>query len=769
MGVHREGMRFDLGVLALLAVAVAALACSPGGGSGPVVGGQTGDPGVVDFDSIDPGTPQQPGGGGVGGACPGVVGVAKPDWFGKQQRFQREKLDDAHVALFDEARGLAILDVAQVTPRLVARVPLPRSAGQLHVSGRSAFIVRRNVITGSLRFRSDGYPPVGDEAELLAIDLTDLTAPTIVERVALERAARTSMLTESGGVTRIHVLSDGGAADGCRGKDTAVHITSFTWAADHFGQPSKFTLGEDVRNGMVVAPLRDRWLLSRIDSAGSSMVSIVSVTPDGMIVEGQGIPGENPRAFHEDDGGIVRVLGTGLNVYDLSDPQQPKLKRSCTLGREFGGASALAWGPTQLFARSTLTDGTNYASSVTLKDDGSCAVRMDRGVGPRDIRPIGALAPARLLDVEGNQLGQLKVRLLDQSDFHVMSEVTIPGWRGSLESARALENGAGSELWLAVYERDATGKFTPSLRLLELSADSLRVRGSVASVAEVLPFESPHIFAWQVSLLVGERTLSGIDLSDPEQPRLKGTIDLAPRFSDLVPLDTHWARLRTPDAEYRTELSAEELFAARDKASLEFVPRDRDPDLGDETARIDANPFGRIVRVGSLLVSIAQGFKQNAQGVPPSERMPVPTLFEVFDVSDPEHPTRSGELRVDAVALARPCSYCTGSALDARHRRARGTGAAYVQGRRRAHAARARPERSRAAALGPGAHAGGRRARLRCLRRRVQRVLQLSQVRRRQPRSELGALLLSARRPREAERAAARGARQRPRSARRCA
>jgi hypothetical protein len=116
---------------------------------------------------------------------------------------------------------------------------------------------------------------------------------------------------------------------------------------------------------------------------------------------------------------------------------------------------------------------------------------------------------------------------------------------------------------------------------------------------------------------------------------------------------------------YRQRLTADELYASPAEGSLELTPIEEDPDLAGETARLDASPFGRIVQVGSLLVSIARGFERDAQGIS-HDRDPAPVLFEVFDVSDPNKPRRTGELRVESLALPNPCVYCTGSALDTR-------------------------------------------------------------------------------------------------------
>jgi hypothetical protein len=351
-----------------------------------------------------------------------------------------------------------------------------------------------------------------------------------------------------------------------------------------------------------------------------------------------------------------------LDVYDLSDLRRLKLQSRCALPKDnvgIGGDPA-TFSPRHAFFRSGHRgDGNNSVLSVAFAADGSCEVQSHPG-RMRGLGPVGGLSPDRVLDVQSNGSGGLSLRLLRDADLSVVSELTLPGVAEAwLAGTTVLPVANSTLLWLGAYDPDdVSGPF--SLSLVELVGDTLRERGSVRSAASLLALDTPQTLVWS------EGKLARLDLTDLDRPRLSRALDVTPRFSHVLAFDEHWARLRTAhEQEGGEELGADELFSSHAKGSLELVPSAGDPDLDDATAKVEANPFGRLVRVGSLLVSVASGFKVQVVG-PPRDQGPQPTLFEVFDLSDANAPKRTGELRVEQLSQPLPCTYCTGSALDSR-------------------------------------------------------------------------------------------------------
>jgi hypothetical protein len=661
-------MRFSL--LALACVVLPALACSPSSPT-PEVGGQTGDPGVTEFESLDPGI--NPGSGGIPGAGSCSPAIQVVDEAPRNPRAEAT-LDDTHMVLFDHARGLAVLDTSGAVPRVISRLALPRSAGHLHVSGKVAFLSLRNVREWASYF-GNGYPQIDDDAELIAVDLADPAAPRISARLPLAQAPRLSMLVASGGTTRLYVLSDGGAAYGCATFAEEELLSSYEWKDGRFESRATLLLGSG-RNHSTVIPLGDKLAISRSeqDGLGKPDLSVISLAaPDGALIESAPLPeagfplaafdGDNLRALSSDTGGHY------LDVYDLSDPLAPKRQSRCPLGQVQWSSDRKGFAPQHVLLGGAQINQTNAVTTIAVRADGSCDVRTHRGRW-RSMRWVGPPLSNRILDIDATAQGDVTVKLLDDADLRVISELTLKGagidaWFDEAPF-RAAPDGRGLLLPMGVYETTPTVTSSPSLQLLRLVDDELTALGKVASVRELLPSATRAVLAWT------KGKLARVDLTDLERPQLSQATDVYPYFSQVVPFETHWARLRSPhDDEYREEVTRDELFAPAQMASLELVPRDQDPDLADAVSAIEVNPFARFVRVGSLLVSIAR-VRLPAEVVvrpfAPPRRFDdaVAAWIEVFDLSDPLKPERVGELKLDALGLALPCDECTGSALAAR-------------------------------------------------------------------------------------------------------
>jgi hypothetical protein len=620
----------------------------------PQGGGQTGDPGVSDFTSLDPDpNPTAPGIPG-GGSCAGAV----HDLHSAARRYPpygqppSVALDSEHVLFLEEARGLAVVDVSAPEPRLVGRVPMPSGIGELHVSGRHAIVSRRSPKPQAAYYAQNDYPEIPEGAELLVIDLSDVTQPRVTERLALEHAQRASYLVEGGGTTRVYVLSDGGAPGGCAGPDWRARLTSYELRGERLVALAELDLGEvDRQQGPMTVAQAGSDLVAVRRRDGGQHLSVISLSsPTGEMTESASIPLEG-HVFDVRVAGpdVLRVITDSstrelrVDRYDIRDRSALVRQRTCDAPIAGGAWADIGYGAHRTFLVSGAgSNRTNTLVSVADALEGSCDVRVTPGVS-RSAAPIAG-PPGRVFEIDLDAAGNIRVTLRDELDLRVLAEASARPDAGPVNigfGATVLrdpgaspdgEEGVLAVLFSAAGSDDSSD---PSLQLFSFTADSVRARGALLGAGSALAAAEPHALVWSPW-----RGLGRVDLTDLDAPTLAGRLDLASQFSRVWSYDGHWVRLHTAiDAEQYEQPGDDESFPAT--ARLEIVPDAEDPDLGAASASLDVDPRERFVRAGDLLVSV---LSRTGSG-------PQPARIAIYDLHDPAQPRRAGVLDVPSLWL----------------------------------------------------------------------------------------------------------------------
>jgi LVIVD repeat len=629
-------------------------ACSEGK---PQFGGQTGDPGVSDFTSLDPDpSPSAPGLPG-GGSCIGAVqDLDSGRHYLPYGQPPLARLDSEHLVSLEQTRGLAVVDVSGPAPRLISRVPLVQGTGDLHVSGTRAIVSRRSPKPQAAYWSENGYPEIPEGAELLVIDLSDVSQPRVVERVTPEHAPRASYLVESGGSTRLYVLSDGGAPGGCAGPNARTRLTAYELSGDQLLERAELDLGAQELNGgyLQVAQSGSDLVVvrARNDAQHLSVISLAS--PDGALTESASIALDG-HVFdvRQESSELLRVVTTSstrelrVERYDIRDRSALVRQRTCDVPLSGGAWAFTSYGTLRaFFIGGTGLSGTNTLVSVADGRDGACDARVTQG-RDRSALPV-ATSPSRVLEVDHDGAGSIVAQLRDEADLGLLSEATARpesaggdlriGFGPTLLRAPGAEEGVLSVLFALGSSHDSADR---AVQLFSFTADGVRARGALLGAGAVVQTDEPHALTW--SPLHG---LGRLDLRDLDAPKVHGRLDLAPEFTRVWSYAGHWVRLRTAvdaerDAWTEEEFPDQTLWSPESRARLEIVPDDEDPDLGAPIASIDVNPWARFVRSGDLLVSV---LSRDGSG-------PQPTRIEVYDLREPAQPRRAGTLELPALWL----------------------------------------------------------------------------------------------------------------------
>jgi hypothetical protein len=629
--------------LVLVFVLWGSWACS----SEPRAGGQTGDPGVSEFTSFDPDSPGGLGGGAVGGGdcASGLLPIGERGNLGD---VKRRWLDDGHLLQLDPREGLAVLDVTGAAPRVIGRLPLPPSIGDLYVTGQRALIVRRNARPFE-SYWPNGYPRLDDEAELIVVDLSDPERPLRLSSTALAEGARLSHLVVSEGSTHLYVLSDGGAPGGCRGPMGHALLAAYELVDGELVQGASLELGPDV--GSVGFAQDNLVVVRRARDMGSAplRLSLVPLSKaDGSLKEGDAVDlALGPIGLHA-AGDTLRVVSSeSLSLFDISDPHHPRGLAECALDAGEFFFARVSFTPHHTFVTDVGRSGENRVFSVAADDDGSCNVEDRAGHG----RTLIALTESRVLDIEAGEDG-LEVRLLDDADLAVLDAKVVALEAGLSEVGYNLGEDVLTLLAAPGAEQDgvfgiglsgssAGGEALSGLQLFSFSSSTLSARGALSPArpwAGAVGASAPL-----VQLPTG---VARLDLGSLDAPRVSEGVGLFASYARAWALDDHWLRVRLPgeaDSSYRDKygLSNDALLSPRVPAHLEVVDAREGPASEKVIASLEVNPLASFVRVGNLVVSIVSSL----------ERGPQPARMEVFDLEDPSHPRRRGALMVSDLWL----------------------------------------------------------------------------------------------------------------------
>jgi hypothetical protein len=608
----------------LACFALLAAACTPS--PSPEGGGQTGDPGVTDFISLDPDANGKPGTSGSE-ICPAAVqvhGEPAPD------SVQVQKLGEAHMAVFDPQRGLSVVQIDTPSPRIVGQLPLSRRAGRFHVSGTLGFLSSQNFGNTDFYLGADTYyrfPRIGSDAQLTVLDLSNPGAPRVLHTRQLQVRPRTSTLVVSAGRIRWYVIQEDSSWRG--GCALESFLVSYEWTDGELVEGAKLRLVKaDVE---VVA---ERLVMRR--GPDVSFLSLASA--DGWMIESQplpGAPGGQLFKIHVEDENTWRLAGTRalddpavvISSYDIRDPQAIVQRSACTVGAL--RTDHLSFTPRHTFLVAPFSEG-RTVTSVAHQGDGTCEVRKTEGGYQRFVISAGTL-PARVIDIDQDERGMV-LRLLDDADLKPVSETVVPGaYREISAESVTRAHSDGSQALLGLSVREAFDS-APALHLFEVAPGAIRALGALPPALRLDGLETSDPLAWTGPVENGVG-LARVQLGTTNAPQLSEAVDISPRFSQLLSLGTHWVRLRLPAGAVDGDVSVAGTLHPRVQGSLELVPIDEDPDRGRAVASIAAHPQGRLYRAGSKLVSVINGSGIHGKHM----------LLEVFDANDPARLVRSAE------------------------------------------------------------------------------------------------------------------------------
>lgn len=631
---------------------------SAGLGCGPLTGGQTGDPGVTDYTSIDPDKRQTtPPGPGPNDICnsPRDTQAMPSDPFPGFVPI------DATAGLWLDVSDGVVVDLSEPgTPRTRGVLQLGYLMHPRRLSERLLVVtVRRSPV----RYAIDAQgPAIAGADELVLIDFADPDAPAVVARTTIAGDVVLTTLVQDGGDTRLYAVSYEQFKD-CQEPSTRTFVRSFAVNATAIDALDMLDAGNHVAvvsaRGERLIMLDEQVHLSEepepllrmvaLDAPGGELVATSVPAPNLPFLQSEGrvVLSDNRATFVASGGdGEVHVMR-----YDLSNPASLPLLSDCVLPAmgEIGGAWVLA-------ERTFVASVPNQDGSRIFEVDAACTVDERT-----NLWLAGVPDTDRLVELDFSAPDAIEARLLTaaQAEPVASARAVIDPALGPFGRAFALpwastvleaavswpaEDGATETDLLAVpLDRQLADPRGATAQLFSFSGGSITARATLTPGVTL----GAAVEGGVAALAAGERRLlTAFSLEPSSAARVAGEIVLNPFFRrGYVLEDGSWLRERLPlgttPSETIGDRSEEEILNPDPSAlaMLEVVDGPEDPARGAARAQIDVNPYAQLVRVGEQLVSVAND--ENAT--------PGPTRLQVFDFGDPRAPKKRGMLESDAL------------------------------------------------------------------------------------------------------------------------
>lgn len=581
-------------------------------------------------------------------------------------------------------RGLQVIDIADVAkPRVIGRLRESGAPVEMYVIGQRAIVLLNNW-TGYWGSRDDIQVEQRTGGLVLSVDLTDPTAPKIVDRELVPGSILTSRLTREGARSALYVAAsewecpkDGAGSSTVRSSDCSRTVVKSIDASTADLIPrTTLDLGGSVA-ALQATPSALIVARSSYTGVGAyrSTVSLVDIRSiDGQMVQGPEaqVAGAVQNKFNLDlRGDVLRVVsgtswgnGQTANHVETFDTKTAALTRiaDCAFGegqRLFG----TLFMEDRAFFVTYLRSDPFHAFSIDAK--GQCAEQNEFVVsGWNDyFKPV--FEDRRLIGVGTNdQNGRnVAVSLYDVTDLKNASPLlarkeVAAEWSYSAASYddkaySVIENAvrvpAGDapdviETGLVLLPYQSYGSKRDDARagvqIYTFSERTLTARGFMNHGQPVQRTFQPSA---EVTANLSSESLSLYDAKNPDAPVESGRVDLAPTYSDVHDYGTFLVRIHDTRGVYGGWWDAK---AEPPPAYAEIIPKTTDPDTAEPLSQIVIPAGARTHRVGSLLVVIST--RSDYSVAQPKHH----STITVHDLTNPEKPEQLASLESDRLLPA---------------------------------------------------------------------------------------------------------------------
>lgn len=572
-------------------------------------------------------------------------------------------------------RGLQVIDFSDPEePKIVGRAQVAGSPVEMYVVGDTAYVLLNNWQT-YYGMRDDIWVESFQGGVVLSIDVSDPTAPEVVDRATIQGWIDTSRLTRDGADAALYVVSNhwGNFEDeeGATQWQQRTVVKSFALDGGSIRDVSEIVLDgytpdiQATTRALLVA--QHNWSSERphstvtlidIRDAGGAMVQGATVDVGGIV---------SHKSRMDLEGNVLRVVSGStwsasttnhLETFDVRSLNEVRPIDHCTFG-EGQSLFATIFLPDRAFFVTYLRVDPFHA--FALSAEGFCEEKSEYEVSGWNnfFRPV--FDSERLVGIGVNDEGgqTLSVSLYDITDLTnpapLLARAQVDAdssWSEAVWDDRAfsvIENAVNvttrdiPETGLVFLPfsgwNESEGKYVAAVQIFTFSESTLTRRGLMVHGT---PVRRSFLADDELTANLSEMALSLFDSSVPDEPREVGRVDLAPNYSDLLVFGEFAARLNDSTDFYWGWWGGDSDLPS---STVDIVPMDGNLDTAEAVASIEVASGATLHRVGDLLLAV---------DMEPLDTSEWPYTYEteiiVWDLSAPTEPVRLGAVTTEALS-----------------------------------------------------------------------------------------------------------------------
>lgn len=560
--------------------------------------------------------------------------------------------DNGTLLNLNSYRGLQIIDVSEPSfPTIVGRYPLRGTPVEMYAYDNKAVILFNN--WQGYRQGVNGLDVQGFFGGLVVtVDLTDPTAPTFVSQQEVEGYIQTSRMIQGDNKHALYLAAYSESG-------TLVH--SFSIDSSGALQPaSQLTLDANVTDiaatstALLVAGAAD-------DGWTNSAVSIIDISdPDGQMVEMSTVETVGMVQKKTDMslyGNILRVVSgrsgstnsNHLQTWDVTDMAAPVAVDHDSFGDTEDLYATLFLGNSAFFVTFMQTDPFH---AFEIDDSGVATEHAEYIISGWNDFFKPAFDQTRIVGIgmgdEGLAVSLYDTALDNDAPFIARAELGADVWGSEaswddraftvLDNAVSVFTEDGVEetgLVLLPYSRwnEVTYIYESAVQILTFSPTTLTVRGSMQNSAMV---RRSFLTAESDVANMSEEELNLFNFSNPDEPSLLGSVELAPWYSAYIPMGRNAIRVKSRPEYFDRYLYCNEDTGMKEEVvpgALEVISAAGGPDTTEALATVEISPYSQVLSKGNLVVVISPVATCDSQWT-----------IDTYDFTDPVAPVHAGSV-----------------------------------------------------------------------------------------------------------------------------